>query len=367
MLLEGKGFYIWKIQKCEGGDPNAIARLAKEADLSHVLVKVADEDRNYNYDKDRGIDLVPPVAAALHSEGIQVWGWQYVYGDIPIPEARKAIQRMRELDLDGFVVNAEMQYKEPGKDVAARTYMQELRNALPDFPIALSSFRYPSYHRNFPWVEFLSYCDLNMPQVYWMQAHNPVPQLQSCIREFQAFDPYVPIVPTGAAFSEEGWTATPEDVAAYLPAVQELNLSATNFWEWYDARGSRAPGTWEVVRDYPWPSTPPPRDIIDQYLDALNTQDPAKAASLYDPRAVHLNATRTIQGPQEITAWYSTLHNHVLPNGRFSLTGQSVSDNRRHITWSATSNQGRVLDGSDYIALKDDKIAYHYTYFTVTD
>ena len=58
MTLQGKGFYIWQVWKCEGGDPNAILAEAQMADLSHVLIKVADGANTYNYDKQRRIDLV---------------------------------------------------------------------------------------------------------------------------------------------------------------------------------------------------------------------------------------------------------------------------------------------------------------------
>jgi len=42
MSLVGKGFYIWKISRCEGGDVQAIATVAAQAGLTHILVKIAD-------------------------------------------------------------------------------------------------------------------------------------------------------------------------------------------------------------------------------------------------------------------------------------------------------------------------------------
>ena len=99
MTLQGKGFFIWKINYCDGGDPERIANLAKDADLSHVLIKVANGIYSYNYNWDLMVDLVPPVANALQSLGIKVWGWHYVYGDDPINEARIAIRRVQDLNL----------------------------------------------------------------------------------------------------------------------------------------------------------------------------------------------------------------------------------------------------------------------------
>ena len=49
MTLQGKGFMIWQVPNCEGGDPNAIAAVAMEANLSHVLIKIADSSYAVSY------------------------------------------------------------------------------------------------------------------------------------------------------------------------------------------------------------------------------------------------------------------------------------------------------------------------------
>jgi len=125
MSLEGKGFFIWKIRDCENGDRNAIANLALQANFTHVLIKVADGIYGYNIEPN-GTDLAPPVVRALQSKGLQVWGWHYLYGDNPIGEANKAIQRIDQLNLDGYTLDVEGEYKEPGKRLAARNFMDLL-------------------------------------------------------------------------------------------------------------------------------------------------------------------------------------------------------------------------------------------------
>ncbi len=122
--------------------------------------------------KPQGKTRYLPIVQALHAINLQVFGWHYVYGENPSGEARIAIQRVKELGLDGYVIDAEVEYMQPGKDAAARQFMAALRDALPSLPIALCSFRFPSYQPNFPWQAFLEKCDLNMPMVYWVQAHN---------------------------------------------------------------------------------------------------------------------------------------------------------------------------------------------------
>ena len=117
MALQGKGFFIWKIRSCENGDANAIASLAQAAQMSHILVKIA--DTIYSYNLDSGVDKIPPLVQSLRARNIQVWGWHYVKGDNPIGEANKAIERVHQLNLDGYVIDAEAEYKQPGKAEAA--------------------------------------------------------------------------------------------------------------------------------------------------------------------------------------------------------------------------------------------------------
>ncbi|MBN2502068.1 MAG: nuclear transport factor 2 family protein [Anaerolineales bacterium] len=364
MTLEGKGFYIWKLKNCDGADASAITAAAKQADFSHVLIKVADGTRTYNYDSATNVDLVPPVVQSLHANGVQVWGWQYIYGDDPLGEARRAVQRITQLGLDGFVVNAEVEFKESGKDVAARKYMQELRNALPDFPIGLSTYRYPSYHPQFPYTAFLDKCDLNLPQVYWMGAHNPEAQLTKSLREYQNIQPFCPIVPTGYAFAESGYDPpTKSEINRFMDTAKALKMGGVNFWSWDYAR-NKLPNIWNAIAEYPWPSTPAAKDVTQRYIEALNTHDPVAVTVLYAPLAVHVNSQRTVQGYEAILGWYNHLYNNVLPNGSFEITGFSGSGNSRHMTWTATSPTWRVLNGNDTFGLKDGRIAYHYTFFT---
>jgi len=250
-ILTGKGFFTWKIPYCEGGNVQAIAGEAQAAGLTHVLIKVANGIYRYNAASD-----LPGLVAALHAVGIQAWGWQYIFGQSPALEAGVASRQAVDLGLDGFVVNAEMEFKAPGMSGPAITYMTLLRRALPYLPLALSSYRYPSLHREFPFHEFLTFCDFAMPQVYWEQAHNPGAQLERCLGEYQSLKPDMPVVPTGAAYKWNGWAATPGDVAEFL-AQAKILVQGCNFWEWWFAR-QRLPELWPVIAEFAWPGSPPP-------------------------------------------------------------------------------------------------------------
>lgn len=364
MSLIGKGFFIWKIQGCENGNGGAITSVARQTGLSHILIKVADGTYSYNVTSN-GQDLALELARTLSAGGIQVWGWHYLYGDDPIGEANKAIQRLNQIALDGYVLDVEREYKSPGKGQAATTFMTRMRTAFPNLPIALCSYRFPSYHPQIPWKEFLERCDLNMPQVYWQNAHNPSDQLIRSVNEFKSLSPYRPILPVGSAFRSGAWAATPEDVVQFLQTAQSLNLSAANFWEWSNCR-QYLPAVWDAIRDYSWPVTPAPPDIALQYIAALNSHDPEQVLGLYTPNAVHVNAVRTIQGSTALRVWYQTLFSQLLPNATFALSSYSGTGNTRHITWTAKSSIGNVLDGNDTLGLLNGKIAYHYSFFSLS-
>jgi len=364
MSLEGKGFYIWKIKYCEGGDVRAIANLAEQAELSHVLVKVANANWSYNIDPMTNQDLVGPLVKELKKRDIAVWGWQYVLGNDPVGEADKAIQRVREFNLDGFVIDAESEYKEPGKEKAAERYMARLRMGLPRVPIALSSYRYPSYHPQLPWDEFLSKCDIAMPQVYWVRSHNPGRQLERCVNEYRTQRYIRPVIPTGSAYKQWEWVTTPEDINELMEKALELKLKAVNFWEWSHTRKYLS-GLWDTVSDFKWSADSVP-DIGREYIDALNSHNPDQVLRLYTQDAIHVTSERTIRGKAAIRDWYEDFFRKILPNAVFYLIDTIGTGKIRHVTWRAYSRSGKVDLGSDTIAVTDGKVSYHYTFYVIT-
>jgi hypothetical protein len=366
MPLQGKGFFIWNISSCEGGNPTAIAAAAYAAGLSHVLVKIADGAYTFGYHPTTKQDQVPAVVNELHARGIQVWGWHYVYGDDPVGEANVAIQRVKQLGLDGYVIDAEVEYKEPGKDAAARRFMGELRSGLSSLPIALSAFRFPSYHMDFPWRDFLSSCDINMPQVYWLKAHNAGAQLIRSIQEFQAISPFRPIIPVGSIFRYSDWVPSDAEVTEFLNTARSQNLTAANFYSWDECR-KYLPLLWNLAAGYSWPgSSYQNTDITGRYIQALNTRNVDQIVGLFASNALHITAGSTIQGTEALRQWYSALFKDSLPSATFTLVGSSGSGAERQLTWTAVSSNFKVLEGKDTLGLQDGKIAYHYSHFTLT-
>lgn len=367
MTLCGKGFFMWQLPHCDGGNPQAIAARVKAAGLSHVLIKIADGSRwVYNYDYQTQTDLIPPVANALREIGVEVWGWHYVYGANPVGEAALAINRMTELGLDGYVIDAEAPYKDPGKDAAARIFMKDLRAGLRNTPVALSSYRFPKWHPEFPFEDFLRGCDFNMPQVYFEGAHNPEHQIDLTIEQYMVLNPALPIVPTAPTYSSPTWRPTAAEITRFMQHARSIGLTAANAWSYDYSANSRYIDLFNAVADFDWPPVAPIADYPEQVIGKLNQRDPALLAGLYQENAAHVTGARTVVGKPAVQQWYQTLLTDLLPQGQFQLTGKSGLGSSRHFTWTASSDKGQVVDGKDTIGLRDGLIQYHYTYFTVS-
>jgi hypothetical protein len=97
----------------------------------------------------------------------------------------------------------------------------------------------------------------------------------------------------------------------------------------------------------------------------MNQHDPVFVAGLYKENAAHVTGERTVVGRPYVEQWYRVLFTELLPDATFKVTGKSGTGRTRHFTWEAQSNQGQIIDGNDTLGLKDGRIQYHYTYFTV--
>ena len=361
MTLTGKGYFIWMVKQCENGDPDRIAALAKESNLSHVLIKIADGVFPYNINPDTELDEVKPVIEKLHEQGIAVWGWHYIYGQKPKLEANSVVIRALELGIDGFVVNAEKAYEDSGNEKAAEVYMKVLRENLGSIPIALSSYRYPGFHPNFPWSAFLEYCDYTMPQVYWVQSHNNAgEQLIRCVEQYQEISPFRPIVPTGPTFKESGWTPYKDEIVEFFQTANQLGLSAVNFWYWDGAR-RYLPKFWDLVRDYQFNESEQHSGNIQQYIAALNSRNPEILIRQYADDAVQIRTDATVQGKEAIRAWYNGLLAEY-PAGQFKLVKVSRQDDIINLTWEITSPAGQTRQVQDTLGLDRGKIKYQYSF-----
>jgi hypothetical protein len=265
-MLDGKGLFLWRVKNLFGGDASKIdtaqiVAKAKELGADWVTVKVAEGTYRYNLRPPNWTDdILPPMVKALQAAGIPVWGWQYMYGDHPQKEAEVAISRVNELGLNGFIMDPEGEYK--GKPASARIYMSDLVKGI-NVPIALCSYRFPSYHPRFPWKEFLAGCDYHMPQMYWIGSTNIEAQWAQCQKELKALAD-LPFAPVGPAFKHGDWMPRPQDMTLFFDTVLAEGHPGISWWSWDQLDKYKL--MHQTVKAMIWeeevPEPPPPDDDL---------------------------------------------------------------------------------------------------------
>lgn len=258
-MLQGKGVIIWQIERTDGGNAQRIAQAAVSAGLLHIVVKVADGATTFPADA-QAEAMTTAAIAALKTSGIDVWGWQFVYGRNPrnpseriaLAEADTAIQRVQSFGLSGFMIDFENSghpiFTYRGDNDDARQYMERLRQSIPGVTLAAASHRFPGVHPNLPWDAFMSRCDVAMPQMYWVQGE-PEPNLDESLRQYRSRWPFLIYLPIGSAYGEANWSATPDQVTRFMQRARTLDLPAVTFWSWQAARNTPL---WDAIARFDW-------------------------------------------------------------------------------------------------------------------
>jgi hypothetical protein len=279
--LYGKGMFLWKVKNLYGGDPskidplNIVAR-AKKLKLDWVTVKIANGRYRYNLRPPTWTDdILPSMTKALQLAGIPVWGWHYVYGDDPYGEAEIAIKRINDLGMDGYIIDAEKQYK--NKPHSAKVFMGEIVKGILQ-PIGLASYRYPSLHPELPWKEFLQGCDYHMPQFYWAESTNVIEQWERCKKELTALAD-LPFAPIGPAYQEHGWMPRPQDMTLFFDTVLAEGHPGISWWSWDQLQLHQLMK--QTVKAMVWeeevPEPPPPDDDDDDLVAIKKSTDEIRA------------------------------------------------------------------------------------------
>jgi len=318
ILPQGKGAYVWMIKDLP---PERWKEDAKRMGLRWCAVKIADGISKYNLrrqpDGTYVDDILQPFVDACREIGMTwVGGWQYIYGFDPVGEADRAIQRLKQFGLDGFLIDAEgefdtiyrsavtldgreilplaietpdspmdwnehiaytrqaLLYETQSATTAAKatTYMNRLRAGVPDLAIGLSSYRWPDSHPYFPWAQFLLKCNFHAQQNYWNEfADAP---MKETIKSYEQLKKRkdLPMTPMGRCFvNASGYPSTmkPGSMTQFFTTCKELGAIGAGFWSWdhlYPQMGPTANGglermeeiaafDWEV--EEPEPPEPP--------------------------------------------------------------------------------------------------------------
>ena len=248
-IPQGKGTFLWNVKRCDASqDKAALVGRLLEAGIQRVDIKIVDGATRYGMDQTTGFNHTEAAIHALRNAGIEITAWAYTYGysrDWVTKEAQAVVQALRDYEIDIFSVDAEQEYKRENHAHYADIYCRTIRDALPDVTLGLTSYRFPEYHPKFPWGAFWPYVKFHMPQVYWINAHNPVEQLNESIRQLKKlYD--IPFVPAGYGYGG----VLPEEMNAFNAEVQRLKLPGISWWEWYYIESDLA--LYEAIRSHDW-------------------------------------------------------------------------------------------------------------------
>lgn len=248
-IFDGNGMYGWVIRQIvpQGlplNTPTAwynVVAYIKDLNLSYLAIKVADGQGLYNLRNTGSYwvdDILPGLFDMFTEHGLRKIGWQYLYGTNPQAEAAIAIKRIRQFGLQGYILDPEGEYK--NRPTQARIFMQELKNACPDIPLALSTYRYPTVHPEFPWKEFLYYMnpnkDVHMPQVYWMGNYKDDGSTLALERSYGELIALkeLPFCPAGALWGEyvsgRYWRPSVPQLLNFNAKARSLACNGLSWW-----------------------------------------------------------------------------------------------------------------------------------------
>lgn len=273
----GKGMFLWMLYRLAGGDMVLLAETLKKEGYNWVCVKVVEGRLIFNpLPRNKEVpsqqELLAVLAPALKERGIELhlWGWYYgsTYGliDQTTIEAQNTLDQIEKWRPLSFQFNFEHWWKRIKSRSRAVSLLEKVINGMratndtiPDIPIAVSSYKFPSYHQELPWDIFARYVDYWCPQVYWEQAHNPKSQLERSVKEYLGLAK-LPIVPAGSAYSSSDgtWSPTVDDIEEFNLAVVEMGLPAIYWWEYEYIERNQAWREEIAIHDWEFPTPPPP-------------------------------------------------------------------------------------------------------------
>jgi len=261
MPFAGKGLWVWY----PPASPAALAAELRAGGYDWVTFKIHDGDSSWV--GRHGLDAAYVGVLRSLWPGA-VYGWGYVYCDdktgdvgdrgegVPEIEAATATVAVRELRLEAYIIDAEIEW-----DSASRFNVGRFFDALDngwdgivggptkvarDYPIAVACWASVAGHEGYPWQIAVQRSDCLMPMVYG-GAFNEVRVAEVSAIAQNAGKPVAPIV---SLFGDEG-----ERIARAVGGWA-LGVSA---WEWSGVDPAAWWQNWRLPRGVP--IAPPPAPL----------------------------------------------------------------------------------------------------------
>jgi hypothetical protein len=225
--FDGQGMWIWYVSQSDGGDLGRIVAQAHAAGVSTLFVKSSDGSSNY------WSQFSPTLVQQLHTNGLKVCAWQYVYGTNPAGEANLGAQAVAA-GADCLVIDAESEYE--GRYGSAQTYIADLRAKIgAAYPLGLATFPYVYYHTSFPYSVFLgpNGAQFNAPQMYWKAIGNSVDTTYA--NTYISNRPYGrPLLPLGQTYE----SPSSADLLRFREEASSYGAGGISFWDFQETSAS---------------------------------------------------------------------------------------------------------------------------------
>lgn len=211
----GAGIWVWYVK----GEPEQLVARLQRLRVNTVFIKSADGRSSWK-------QFSPELVKTIRAAGIHVCGWQYVYGNYPLGEARAAA-KAKAAGADCFVIDAEREYEE-NKRYQARVYLKELRRLVgKDYQLGFTSFPYVNLHPKMPYDIFLGRggAQANLPQMYWKEiGESARDTLYGSWNQNLAFKRHV--YPIGQAYNRPRG----EDVRYFSRKLKSVDARGISWW-----------------------------------------------------------------------------------------------------------------------------------------
>jgi hypothetical protein len=229
--FDGDGMWIWYTSRSSGGSPSAIAARAAASGIETVFIKSSDGSNYWS-------QFNSAYVAALKARGLKVCAWQYVYGRLPVTEAR-AGRKAILAGADCLVIDAESEYE--GKYAAASTYIRKLRAyAGEDYPIGLAGWPYVAYHPAYPFSVFLGPggAQFSLPQMYWRAIGVSVDEIFAATYLYNQLYGR-PIAPLGQTYARPNGS----QLLRFRQLAAAYGAPGVSWWSWQ----ATSAGAWDVL------------------------------------------------------------------------------------------------------------------------
>nr|CAB4128507.1 hypothetical protein UFOVP114_37 [uncultured Caudovirales phage] len=234
-LPAGRGFWIWHLSGCEGGQIAAIIAKAQKCGVTWLAIKAGDQGNPWS-------QFTPALVQALHAAGLKVYGWSYdVPGKVSVQTA--VVKRVADCGADGFIIDAEIEWERPSADKDAAAYISSLNGlSLPaNFVLAHAPFDVISGHAAFPYTAFGSGVSFVSPQAYWPE--HGMSEAASTARMLAQWQKYAtqkpqaarPLLPSGYSVQPDlpgGKMPTAADMLAFEAHCKAAGCAGVLYWRW---------------------------------------------------------------------------------------------------------------------------------------